>query len=210
MILAIHHPQDVTLFLIEGLQRLQEKYGQSDWASLVSQKGVIRQNSGSVQQLSTWLSNSPASNAIVVSNSKNSVTPHPKVQANKALGIVFEGRLDNASSIMRDLLELGYELIFEIHQEIVLTLLTHYLKRGLCPFEAMRLLFMRAQGRFAVMGLFGCCEKPLLVGSRGYPLALGVSSDSAIVSFDLPILKPLYQTVIKLDEADPMLLGVTI
>ncbi|HID99381.1 MAG TPA: hypothetical protein EYP59_03730 [Thiotrichaceae bacterium] len=206
MILAIHNPQDVTLFLLDGLQRLEEKYGQSDWVGLISSGGVIRHASGSVQHLSAWLPNYPASFGIALSNSNVGVTPHPKIRANEKLAIVFDGMLDNASSIRKKLFEAAYDLIFDIDQDIVLTLLTHYLTLGLSPLEAMRLLFMRLPGRFVVMALFAQPYEQLLVGSRGYPLALAAAYDSVMVSFDLPMLKQLYHTMIKLEEGDPLLL----
>jgi len=48
MIIAIHNRYDVTFNLIDGLQRLEEEYGQSDWVGLISSESVIRQTSGSV------------------------------------------------------------------------------------------------------------------------------------------------------------------
>ncbi len=134
------------------------------------------------------------------------MTPHPKILASEKLAIVYDGVLDNASSIRTDLFEVGYDLIFDIDQDIVSTLLTHYLAVGLSPLEAMRLLFRRLRGRFVVMALFTEPYEQLLVGSRGYPLALSAAYDSVMVSFDLPMLKRLYHTLIKLEEAYPQLL----
>jgi glucosamine--fructose-6-phosphate aminotransferase (isomerizing) len=208
MILSIHNPQDMTLFLLDGLQRLEKEYGQSDWVGLVSSGGVIRQASGSVEQLSTWLPNYPASFGIALSNSNVGATPHPKIRASEKLAIVFDGVLDNASSIMKDLFEAGYNLIFDIDQDIISTLLIHYLGLGLSPLEAMKLLFMRLQRRFALMALFTEPYEQLLVGSRGYPLGFGVAYDSVMMSFDLPMLKRLYHTVIKLEEGEPVLCSV--
>jgi len=148
----------------------------------------------------------PASFGIALSNSNVGVTPHPKVRANEKLAIVYAGMLDNSSSIQKTLFEVGYDLIFDIDQDIVLTLLTHYFAVGLSPLEAMKLLFMRLEGRFAVMALFAKPYEQLLVGSRGYPLSFGVASESVMVSFDIAMLKRLYHTVIKLEEGDPVLL----
>jgi len=206
MILAIHNRYDVTLHLHDGLQRLEDEYGQSDWVGLVSSGAVIRQTSGSVQQLATWLPNYPASFGIALSNSNVGVTPHPKIRTIEKLALVYAGALDNASTIQKTLFDAGYDLIFDIDQDIIFTLLTHYLAVGLSPLEAMRLLFMRLQGRFAVMALFTEPCEQLLVGTQGYPLAFGVASSSVMVSFDIAMLKRLYHTVINLEEGSPVLL----
>ena len=133
MIIAIHNPQDMTLFLLDGLQRLEKEYGQSDWVGLVSSGGVIRHASGSVEPLSTWLPNYPASCGIALSNSNQSVTPHPKIRASDKLAIVFDGVLSNASSIRKDLFEAGYDLIFDIDQDIIFYTLDSLLGGGAFP-----------------------------------------------------------------------------
>jgi len=205
MILSIHNQQNVTPLLIDSLQRIEAKYGQSYWVTLTLSEGAIRQVSGSVEELSIQLSNYLVKGGIAFSHSNAGQTPHAKVRALDNLAIVYAGMLDNAPSIRNDLFEMGYDLIFDINEEIVLMLLTSYLEAGLSPFEAMKLLFLRLQGRFVVMGLFTEPEM-LIVGSRGYPLALGVCHDSFLVGFETQMFKSIFPSVMALEEDNPMVL----
>jgi len=49
-------------------------------------------------------------------------------------------------------------------------------------------------------------QKQLIVGSRGYPLSLGICYESLIVGSDTQILKQLSQSVMVIEEGKPVVL----
>jgi glucosamine 6-phosphate synthetase-like amidotransferase/phosphosugar isomerase protein len=77
---------------------------------------------------------------------------------------------------------------------------------GNSPAEAMRSAFLRLQGHFAAMALFAQPQEQLIVGSRGYPLSLGICYESLIVGSDTQILKQLSQSVMVIEEGKPVVL----
>ena len=77
---------------------------------------------------------------------------------------------------------------------------------GNSPVDAMRLAFLRLQGHFAAMALFAQSKEQLIVGSRGYPLSLGVCYESLIVGSDTQILKQLSRSVMAIEEGKSVVL----
>ncbi|MEK8020845.1 MAG: hypothetical protein VSS75_028580 [Candidatus Parabeggiatoa sp.] len=204
MIIGINNLQYVIPVLVPGSQQLEEEYCQSDWLGFVTSGTVIRHVSGSLQPLSSWLPDYPAGTAILSSMAGEKLVP--QWCQNEKQAMVFMGSLENAKEIRADLWDFGYEFQGNTDKELLYTLTNRYLDVGMSPFEAMKLTFLRLQGRFAVMAIFAQPEQRLIVGSRGYPLGMGVLSSSLIVGSNIQMLKQLYQSVMALEEGKPLVL----
>ena len=202
-ILGINTKPDLTFRLLVELSRWEEEY-EPQWIGNTCQNGVIQQISSSEQPLSTWLPEHPNSLAIL-SLRAGTKSEIQFCQFDK-LALVYVGTLDNPSLIRYDLLELGYELDGKTDQELIYLLLNRYLEIGISPIEAMRLVFVRMNGRFAAISLFAQPKEMLLAASRGYPLAFGAASDNLIVGSDIQMLKRLSPSVMALGEGNPIVL----
>jgi glucosamine--fructose-6-phosphate aminotransferase (isomerizing) len=205
MILAIHNLQDVIPTLVAGLQNLEEEYGQSDWLGFVSSGDMIRQISGAVQPLSSWLPEYPIGSAIM--SSMTGAKPVPQWCQNEKQALVFMGSLENAKEIRAYLWDLGYDFQEKTDKEIVHQFLNRYLALGNSPLDALKLTFKRLHGRFAIMTLFAQPEQKLIVSSKGYSLGMGMLSNSLIIGSDIPMLKRLSPSVMVLEEDNPVVLS---
>ena len=204
MILAINNLQDVIPVLVPGLQRLEKEYGASHWLGFVRYAAMIREVSGSEQALSSLLPEYLIGSAIL--SSFTIQEPMHEWYQNEKHALVYMGTLENAKEIRAELLDLGYEFQGKTDKEVFYSCFNRYLDVGMSPLEAMKLTFRRLQGRFAVMAVFAQQEEGLIVGSRGYPLAMGVLSNSLIVSSNIQMLKRLSQSVMAVEEGKPLVL----
>jgi len=134
------------------------------------------------------------------------VTPLPRLLKSDKLAVAYVGRLDNAPCILEYLLKLGYKFESKTDEDLIYMLLNRYLEVGISPAEAMKLVLLRLRGRFAMMLLISQPEEMLMVGSRGCPLALGVCNESLIAGSDIEMLKPISQSVMRLEEGNPIVL----
>jgi hypothetical protein len=205
MILGINNLQQAIPILVPGLESLEEQYGQSDWLGFVNSGSVIQPISSKEQPLSSWLPEYSPSSAIL--NLKVGTEPSlPQWYQNEKQAVAYMGKLDNAVAIRTYLLELGYEFEGNTDFELFCTFLNRYMDVGSSPVEAMRSAFLRLQGHFAVMALCAQPQEQLIVGSKGYPLSLGICYESLIVGSDTHILKQLSQSVMAIEEGKPVVL----
>jgi len=205
MILGIHNLQQAIPILVPGLESLEEEYGQSDWLGFVSDGSVIQKISSSEQPLSSWLPEYSPGSAIL-NMAVGTEQEQPQWYQNEKQAVAYMGTLENAETIRTYLLELGYEVYGNTDKELFCTLLNRYMDVGNSPVDAMRLAFLRLQGHFAAMALFAQSKEQLIVGSRGYPLSLGVCYESLIVGSDTQILKQLSRSVMAIEEGKSVVL----
>ena len=81
-------------------------------------------------------------------------------------------------------------------------LVSHQLKKGCGPLDAVRAALPRLEGAFALAFLFDGCEN-LIVGARkGSPLAVGYGRGEMYLGSDAIALAPLTNTVNYLEDGD--------
>ena len=141
----------------------------------------------------------------------NETNAHP--HATEKVAVVHNGIIENFKALRKELTGLGY--VFETHTdtEVVPLLITHYLKEGASPKDAVAKTLKRLEGAFALGIIFAETPDMLFAARRGSPLAIGYGNGAMYLGSDAIALAPLTQKISYLEDGDYAALtcdGVTI
>src|SRR5207344_1030855 len=130
----------------------------------------------------------------------NETNAHP--HATKRLAVVHNGIIENFRELREELERDGAKFGSETDTEVVAHLVTHEMKKGRSPAEAVSAALPRLRGAFALAFLFEG-EDDLLIGARkGSPLAVGYGKGEMYLGSDAIALAPFTDTISYLEDGD--------
>src|SRR5688572_19230778 len=178
-IIGILSENDVAPRLIEGLRRLEYRGYDSAGVATLEDGNIQRLRAeGKLANLDKKLqSNAMPGNAGIGHTrwathglpNENNAHPH----ATDRVAVVHNGIIENYAALKSELQENQCRFETETDTEVIVHLVTHYLKQGMKPLEASNAAFDRLEGAYAVVMIFAG-ENDLMIGTRkGTPLAIG-------------------------------------
>ena len=133
---------------------------------------------------------------------ENNAHPH----ATERLAVVHNGIIENFQELREELIKKGAKFRSETDTEVVAHLVTHEMKGGRSPSEAVAAALPRLRGAFALAFLFSG-EDDLLIGARkGSPLAIGYGDGEMYLGSDAIALAPFTDTISYLEDGDSAVL----
>jgi glutamine---fructose-6-phosphate transaminase (isomerizing) len=130
-------------------------------------------------------------------NEKNA---HP--HASEHVAVVHNGIIENYAELKEELEQSQARFETDTDTEVIVHLVTHYMKQGMQPQEAANTAFGRLKGAFAVVMIFAG-EHDLMIGTRqGTPLAVGYGDGEMFVASDSYALAPLTKKICFLEDGD--------
>ncbi len=130
----------------------------------------------------------------------------PAVYATESIAVAYQGVIENLTEMSQACYQHSFET--KTGSEIILRSISHYLETEfVSQEEAIRLVMKRLRGKFAIMVLFAAEEECLVVAHSGYPLFIGNDDEMIYVSTDAEFLSCVLQTIRKVEEGKPLLLG---
>ena len=133
---------------------------------------------------------------------ENNAHPH----ATERLAVVHNGIIENFQELREELIKKGAKFRSETDTEVVAHLVTHEMKGGRSPSEAVAAALPRLRGAFALAFLFAG-EDDLLIGARkGSPLAIGYGDGEMYLGSDAIALAPFTDTISYLEDGDSAVL----
>jgi len=209
-IIAMIGKKDVAPLLLDGLKRLEYRgYDSAGIATLNGAGGQIerRRAQGKLVNLEERLSESPLSGTIGIGHTRwathgapteDNAHPH----ATDRVAVVHNGIIENYQSLKAELEQSQCRFETETDTEVVVHLLTHYLKQGDTPAQAVDKAMSRMEGAFSLAIIFSG-EDDLLIGARqGTPLALGYGDGEMFLASDSYALAPLTKKICFLEDGD--------
>src|SRR5690606_12267631 len=118
------------------------------------------------------------------------------------LAVVHNGIIENYRELRCDLERLGARFESETDTEVVAHLVSHAMRGGSRPHEAVLSVLPLLRGAFALVFLFVGQEDLLIGARRGSPLAVGHGRGEMFFGSDALALTPFTETITYLEEGD--------
>ena len=198
----------VAVRIIEGLRRLEYRgYDSAGLATLVNGNIDRRRAEGKLINLASRLKEEPLAGDVGIGHTRwathgipNEINAHP--HATSTVALVHNGIIENFKELKAELVDRGANFASETDTEVVVHLISQYLKNGLDPVVAAETALKRLEGAFALAMIFSG-EHNLMVGARrGSPLVVGYGNDEMFLGSDAIALAPWTNRICYLDEGD--------
>jgi glucosamine--fructose-6-phosphate aminotransferase (isomerizing) len=198
--------------LVDALKRLEYRgYDSAGVATLENGRLTRLRAEGKLRQLESKLRGAPLKGRIGIGHTRwathgrpNETNAHP--HATDRLAVVHNGIIENYRELREELENLGARFATETDTEVVAHLVTHEMKNGRSPADAVAAALPRLRGAFALAFLFDG-EDDLMIGARkGSPLAVGYGDGEMYLGSDAIALAPFTDTISYLEDGDAALL----
>src|SRR3712207_3850985 len=142
--------------VVDALKRLEYRgYDSAGVATLENGRLERRRAEGKLRNLELKLSQSPLSGAIGIGHTRwathgrpNETNAHP--HATERLAVVHNGIIENFRELKAELQAKGVRFETDTDTEVVAQMVTHEMRRGLGPVEAVAATLPRLRGAFAL------------------------------------------------------------
>jgi glucosamine--fructose-6-phosphate aminotransferase (isomerizing) len=207
-IIGILGEKEVAPLLIEGLSRLEYRgYDSAGIATLTEGKIKRCRSEGKLKNLKNKLDKEPLEGLTGIGHTRwathgapteDNAHPH----ATEKVAVVHNGIIENYAELQKELEESQCRFETETDTEVVVHLITHYLKQGMSPGDAVNASMERLEGAFSLAIIFSG-EENLLIGARqGTPLAVGYGDGEMYLASDSYALAPLTKKICFLEDGD--------
>ena len=194
--------------LLEGLKRLEYRgYDSAGIATLVD--GVIsrRRAPGKIINLARKLAEQPLSGTIGIAHTRwathgipNETNAHP--HSDGKVAVVHNGIIENFQELKSELEGKGYTFETDTDTEVIVHLVSDYLKTAPKTEDALQSALARLDGAFALAILIAS-RPDILVGARkGPPMAVGYGTEAMYIGSDALALAPMTQRIAYLEDGD--------
>ncbi len=198
----------VAPLLLGGLRRLEYRgYDSAGIATLVDNGIERRRVEGRLFSLESLLNERPMLGRIGIGHTRwathgvpNEANAHPHTDG--WVAVVHNGIIENFQVLRAELAYEGCKFESETDSEVVVHLVSSFLRKGYSPLEATRRALQRLQGAFALALLFVGYHDLLIGVRRGSPLTIGYGEGEMYLSSDALAIAPLTRKVSYLEEGD--------
>jgi glucosamine--fructose-6-phosphate aminotransferase (isomerizing) len=207
-IIGILGEKQAAPLLVEGLRRLEYRGYDSSGIATLDKNGITRLRAeGKLVNLDKKLKTSPLAGTVGIGHTRwathglpNEKNAHP--HASEHVAVVHNGIIENYAELKEELEQSQARFETDTDTEVIVHLVTHYMKQGMQPQEAANTAFGRLKGAFAVVMIFAG-EHDLMIGTRqGTPLAVGYGDGEMFVASDSYALAPLTKKICFLEDGD--------
>ncbi len=206
----ISERRDVVPELVTALKRLEYRgYDSAGVATLAADGRAIsrRRAPGKLQSLECLLRDEPLSGFIGLGHTRwathgvpSETNAHPHATAEVAM--IHNGIIENFLELKKELLARGHQFESQTDSEVVVQLVSRYIREGLDPVEAVRAALPRLEGAFALVFLFAGHPDLLIGARRGSPLAVGYGDGEMVLGSDALALGPICGRLTYLEDGD--------
>jgi glutamine---fructose-6-phosphate transaminase (isomerizing) len=194
--------------VVDALKRLEYRgYDSAGVATLENGRLERRRAEGKLRNLEVKLSQAPLSGAIGIGHTRwathgrpNETNAHP--HATEKLAVVHNGIIENFRELKAELQGQGVQFETETDTEVVAQLVTHEMRQGRAPAEAVAATLPRLRGALALAFLFAGQEDQLIGARHGAPLAIGYGDGEMYLGSDALALAPFTNEVTYLEDGD--------
>lgn len=207
-IFGIIGEQDVAPLLLEGLKRLEYRgYDSAGIATLAGGHIERVRAEGKLSNLAGKIEKSPLAGTVGIGHTRwathglpNKRNAHP--HADDRVAVVHNGIIENYAALKSELEESQARFETETDTEVIVHLVSYYLRQGMKPVEAANAAFERLEGAYAIVMVFAG-QHDLMVGVRqGTPLAVGYGEGEMYLASDSYALAPLTRKICFLEDGD--------
>jgi glutamine---fructose-6-phosphate transaminase (isomerizing) len=207
-IVGILGQKDVAPLLLEGLKRLEYRGYDSAGIATLSNGHIDRcRAEGKLKNLAARLAQHPLKGTTGIGHTRwathglpNERNAHP--HANENVAVVHNGIIENYAALKAELQQSQARFETETDTEVIVHLVSYYMKQGMGAVEAANAAMDRLEGAYALVMIFAG-QHDLMVGCRqGTPLAVGYGEGEMYVASDSYALAPLTKKITFLEDGD--------
>ncbi|TQV80760.1 glutamine--fructose-6-phosphate transaminase (isomerizing) [Denitrobaculum tricleocarpae] len=198
----------VAPLLLDGLKRLEYRgYDSAGIATLVNGSMDRRRAEGKLHNLATLLESEPVEGTIGIGHTRwathgrpTEANAHP--HASELVSVVHNGIIENFQELRAELSDANHVFETETDTEVVVHLVSEYLKQQMSPQDAVAKALARLEGAFALAIIFTGRHDLMIGARRGSPLAVGYGDGEMYLGSDALALAPLTDRISYLEEGD--------
>ncbi len=207
-IIGILSDKEAAPRLLDGLKRLEYRgYDSAGIATLQNGNITRRRAQGKLVNLKKKIEQNPLEGTVGIGHTRwathggpteDNAHPH----ATDRVAVVHNGIIENYAALKAELEDTQARFETQTDTEVIVHLVTYYLKQGLNPNDAANACFDRLEGAFSIVMIFSG-EHNLMIGVRqGTPLAVGYGEGEMFVASDSYALAPLTKNICFLEDGD--------
>ena len=205
--------------LLEGLRRLEYRgYDSAGIATLVDGQIARRRAAGKIANLTARIAAEPLTGTTGIGHTRwathgvpNEANAHP--HSNGTVAVVHNGIIENFQELRAELEGKGHAFTSDTDTEVVVHLISEYLKQGLPAEAAVKQSIRRLHGAFALAIVVADRPDVLFGARKGSPLAVGYGNGEMFLGSDAMALAPMTQRITYLEDDDCVVLtkdGITV
>src|SRR5437762_1335462 len=194
--------------LVDSLKRLEYRgYDSAGVATLEGGRLARRRAEGKLKNLEKRLDAEPLKGHTGIGHTRWATHGRPSEgnahpHATDRVAVVHNGIIENFRELRGELEQAGAKFGSDTDTEVVAHLVTHEMKKGHSPVDAVAAALPRLRGAFALAFLFEG-ENDLMIGARkGSPLAIGYGEGEMYLGSDAIALAPFTDAISYLEDGD--------
>ncbi len=207
-IVGILGKEEVAETILESLRRLEYRgYDSAGIATIVDGAIKRRRAEGKLGNLSKELKQNPLPGAVGIGHTRWATHGAPTLgnahpHATEQVAVVHNGIIENFRDLKNELSESGHTFDSDTDTEVIAHLITHFLGKGLKPFEAFEKTVDRLEGAFGLAVVMRTEPDTLFAAREGSPLAIGFGEGEVYLGSDAFALAPMTNKVSYLEDGD--------
>ncbi|NBX03211.1 MAG: glutamine--fructose-6-phosphate transaminase (isomerizing) [Alphaproteobacteria bacterium] len=195
-------------FILEGLKQLEYRgYDSAGIATISGGKIQKVRAQGKLVNLAAEIEKTPLIGTTGIGHTRwathglpNETNAHP--HSTDKVAVVHNGIIENFRELREELTAQGYTFHSQTDTEVVPILVTHYLKEGVSPQDAVSMAIKRLHGAFALAFVFAELPDTLFAARQGPPLVVGYGDGEMFIGSDAIALAHLTSSICYLQDGD--------
>jgi glutamine---fructose-6-phosphate transaminase (isomerizing) len=200
--------ENASELLIDGLRRLEYRgYDSAGVATLVNGKIERRRAPGKIANLAARVAQEPLAGSTGIAHTRwathgvpNEVNAHPHSDGHVA--VVHNGIIENFQELKSELEAKGHRFESDTDTEVIVHLISEYLKASPTLEEGMQKALARLDGAFALAILIAARPDVLVGARKGSPMAVGYGTGAMYIGSDAMALAPMTNRISYLEDGD--------
>lgn len=202
--------RDVTLILLEGLQRLEHRGYDSVGIALVSEAGELQRvrTTGKIDDLRAALKATPIAGRCGIAHTRwathgapSDQNAHPHISRDE-IALVHNGIIENCDILREQQLAQGYTFDSETDTEVAGHQIHIHYKRSRDLLSAVQAAAADLSGVYALVVVAADEPDHMVAVCRGSPLVIGIGLGEHFVASDAAALLPVTQRFVFLEDGD--------
>lgn len=199
---------DAATVILDGLKRLEYRgYDSAGIATLQGDQIARRRTEGKISNLEQLLLAQPLAGSIGIGHtrwathgipSERNAHPHATDQC----AVVHNGIIENYLELRRELEAAGEIFQSDTDTEVIPVLITHYIKQGSSPREAVFQAIQRLHGAYALAVICTGAPDKIFSARHGAPLAIGYGEGVHMIGSDALALSSHVNHIAYLEDGD--------
>ena len=194
--------------LIDGLRRLEYRgYDSAGIAVLEETQLVIKKASGKVQQLASFVEESPPTGTIGIAHTRwathgepNEVNAHPHLDCSGDIAIVHNGIIENFDTLKKYLQGKGHVFRSDTDTEVIAHLIEDDYTGNLL--ETIALSLAKVEGTYGLAVLSKKEPQKLYAARKGSPLLIGKGKDELFIASDVAAILRYTNEIVYLEDGE--------